>query len=95
MEKFLELLNALCGHDNQTLINIRGLGFCVTLTLSIMDYSYNPSENSLILMAETVDYGDIRFNRIRGVERKTDLENVVTYYLYFDGGEARIICNLD
>ncbi|EHF00306.1 hypothetical protein [Enterocloster citroniae] len=88
MVNFLELLKAVCGHDNEVLMVIRGIGCSFSLLLPIKDYKYIPSENTLKLSTETSDSGCFWFENIYQVERGLEYDDEPDYKIYYKGGQA-------
>ena len=94
MADFLKLLEAVCGHKNETLFVIKGAGFCLTMDLSIRDFEFIRSDNDLKFLIDTGDFGTLWFHNVHSVEPGGRYDDEPDYRFYFDGGEAEMTVSL-
>lgn len=95
MEYFLELLDALCGHENIVLLGIHCVGVTFNLALHITGYMYLQEERTLKLATDSLDSGVIWFRDVHDVERGDEYDDSPDYRFCFAGdGQAELTFNL-
>lgn len=91
---FLELLDAICGHENIVLLSVHCIGVTFSLALHITGYTYLNEERALKLATNTSDFGTIWFRDVKNLERGGDLDDEPDYRFCFAGGQAELTFNL-
>lgn len=94
MRNFLELLDALCGHDNMVILGVRCMGISFSLVLHITGYKFIQEERILKLSTDSLDFGTIWFQGIKNVERGDLMADEPDYRFSFTGGQADMTFNL-
>ena len=90
MNSFLEILNAVAGHDNKVLVCTVTSNHCSVMTVSFKKVIYNEQEGVLRLFSEcNGESADLKYGNILSVSRGDDeFDDSPDYTLYFSGGYA-------
>ena len=90
MNRFLEILNAVAGHDNEVLVCTVTPNHCSVMTVSLKRVIYNEQEGVLRLFSEcNGESADLKYGNIIDVSRgDEDLDDSPDYTLHFSGGYA-------
>lgn len=94
MGYFLELLDAICGHDNTVTLHVHCVGVTFSLVLHITGYVYLQAERALKLATDSLDFGTIWFRAVEHLERGEETDDEPDYRFEFAGGQAELTFDL-
>lgn len=95
MGYFLELLDAICGHENMVVLSVQCIGVSFSLVLHITSYTYLQEESALKLATDSVDFGTIWFRGIKDLRSGGECDDDPDFRFYFAGeGQAELTFDL-